>query len=153
MTDRAMVGDGSAGDDVTALQQGLASLGFDPGTVDGIFGGQTAAALRAFQESKGLAADGVAGPDTWAAFEATLAPPPAAEPVVEVAPAAAPEPAVEAAPEAPAPKLTETASAIADATGVTVSDAPSSDPSGIRGVMDALKDLETPATDGNLGVL
>jgi peptidoglycan hydrolase-like protein with peptidoglycan-binding domain len=48
----------SSGPDVAALQQALATANFNPGTVDGVFGLGTEAAVLAFQRSKGLAADG-----------------------------------------------------------------------------------------------
>jgi len=56
--------EGSSGPDVTALQQKLKDLGFDPNGVDGTFGPGTKTALIAFQKSKGLDADGKAGPNT-----------------------------------------------------------------------------------------
>lgn len=52
------------GDDVLALQQRLAELGFDVGRPDGIFGSRTESALRDFQRNYGLAPDGTVGPDT-----------------------------------------------------------------------------------------
>jgi peptidoglycan lytic transglycosylase B len=45
------------------LQQLLAQRGFYKGTPDGQFGGQTREALRAFQVSVGLPADGFATAD------------------------------------------------------------------------------------------
>jgi putative chitinase len=60
---------GSSGPDVTNLQQQLKDLGFDPNGVDGNFGPGTTRAVIAFQQSKGLQADGVAGPATLAALE------------------------------------------------------------------------------------
>ena len=64
---------GSSGDDVKALQEGLALLGFDAGTADGIFGAKTAAALQAFQASKNLDADGIFGPNTQSSFDLAVA--------------------------------------------------------------------------------
>lgn len=60
---------GSSGPDVTALQTKLKQLGFDPKGVDGNFGPGTKSALIAFQTSKGLSADGMAGPATIAALQ------------------------------------------------------------------------------------
>jgi putative chitinase len=60
---------GSSGPDVTALQQKLIDLGFDPNGVDGHFGAGTRDALIAFQQSKGLQADGIAGSATLAALQ------------------------------------------------------------------------------------
>jgi peptidoglycan hydrolase-like protein with peptidoglycan-binding domain len=53
---------------VAHLQQMLIDQGYDPGPVDGIFGPRTDAAVREFQRDRGLAADGVVGPLTWAAL-------------------------------------------------------------------------------------
>lgn len=61
---------GSKGPDVLALQQQLKDLGFDPNGVDGSFGPGTEAAVRAFQQSKGLGVDGKVGPNTSAALQA-----------------------------------------------------------------------------------
>jgi putative chitinase len=60
---------GSSGPDVKALQQQLKDLGFDPNGVDGNFGPGTRDAVMAFQQSKGLQADGIAGPATLAALQ------------------------------------------------------------------------------------
>jgi hypothetical protein len=60
---------GSSGPDVKALQQQLKDLGFDPNGVDGNFGPGTTKAVIAFQQSKGLDADGKAGPNTLAALQ------------------------------------------------------------------------------------
>jgi len=58
-----------SGDDVAALQERLAELGFDTGRVDGVFGHQTEAALKAFQREYGLVSDGVCGPATLRALK------------------------------------------------------------------------------------
>jgi membrane-bound lytic murein transglycosylase B len=47
-------------DERLQFQNDLAKLGFDPGTPDGILGRKTRAALRQYQKSKGIAADGFA---------------------------------------------------------------------------------------------
>jgi peptidoglycan L-alanyl-D-glutamate endopeptidase CwlK len=61
---------GSSGPDVLTLQSALKQLGFDPNGMDGRFGGGTEAAVKAFQRSKGLTPDGIAGPNTMAALQA-----------------------------------------------------------------------------------
>src|SRR5258708_30334745 len=60
---------GSSGSDVTNLQQKLKDLGFDTKGVDGNFGPGTRDAVIAFQQSKGLQADGIAGSATLAALD------------------------------------------------------------------------------------
>jgi peptidoglycan hydrolase-like protein with peptidoglycan-binding domain len=49
---------------VRTLQDLLRARGHSV-AVDGIFGPQTESAVKAFQQSKGLAADGIVGPLTW----------------------------------------------------------------------------------------
>lgn len=56
------------GDDVRELQERLGRLGFDAGQVDGIFGPETAAAVRDFQDNVGVRADGRVGQETSAAL-------------------------------------------------------------------------------------
>jgi len=57
---------GSKGEAVIDVQAKLTSLGFDLGTVDGVVGTKTVAAIKAFQKANGLDADGIAGPKTIA---------------------------------------------------------------------------------------
>ena len=57
---------GSSGDAVQLLQQLLSDFGYDPGTVDSVFGAKTEQALKQFQTDFGLTVDGIAGPKTWA---------------------------------------------------------------------------------------
>ena len=71
---------GSRGDAVAALQRTLGGL-----TADGVFGAMTEAAVKSYQQSKELAADGVVGPNVWNALmgraytkTAPAAPPPTA---------------------------------------------------------------------------
>jgi methionine-rich copper-binding protein CopC len=63
---RPMVSYGSRGDAVRKLQELLNALGYDCGSVDGIFGSKTKAAVLAFQKANGLGMDGIVGPLTWA---------------------------------------------------------------------------------------
>jgi len=67
---------GSRGPDVVDLQRRLNELGFNAGSADGDFGPKTLAAVKAFQQSRGLAADGVVGPKTWGALGVTAPRPP-----------------------------------------------------------------------------
>jgi peptidoglycan hydrolase-like protein with peptidoglycan-binding domain len=46
------------------LQTQLKNVNFDPGTIDGVFGKNTARALIQFQNANGLKADGIFGPNT-----------------------------------------------------------------------------------------
>lgn len=69
---------GSTGPLVEALQKKLASLGFDPGSADGIYGERTEDAVLEFQDNRGLITDGIVGPETRAALE--LQAPPAVTP-------------------------------------------------------------------------
>lgn len=62
---------GSTGDEVTLLQTYLNKLGFTC-AVDGIFGYETKNAVVAYQESKGLAQDGIVGDYTWEALDADM---------------------------------------------------------------------------------
>lgn len=55
---------GSRGDEVRKIQNKLKSLGFFDGAVDGIYGVKTQRAVRQFQKSVGITADGIAGQKT-----------------------------------------------------------------------------------------
>ncbi|MDX6576333.1 MAG: hypothetical protein QOE96_2286, partial [Blastocatellia bacterium] len=81
---------GSSGPDVTNLQQKLKDLGFDPNGVDGNFGPGTTKAVIAFQQSKGLGADGKAGPNTLAALQSGSSAPSDSGAATATAPALAP---------------------------------------------------------------
>ena len=68
---RRPIGFPETGDGVERVQLALINLDFPlprstrkTGTPDGIFGGETLSALKAFQRSKALKDDGMAGPDT-----------------------------------------------------------------------------------------
>ena len=61
---------GTKNDEVLKLQNMLTSLGFYTGNKTGNFGEKTADAVIAYQKSKGLTADGIAGKKTLAAINA-----------------------------------------------------------------------------------
>lgn len=55
---------GSRGDEVTQIQTRLKRWGYYNGSIDGIYGSQTLAAVKYFQRKNGLTADGIAGKNT-----------------------------------------------------------------------------------------
>src|SRR5207253_7842331 len=59
---------GSRGPEVLKIQQQLSELQFYSGPPDGVFGGGTDSAGRAFQLSQQLQVDGKVGPGTWGAL-------------------------------------------------------------------------------------
>ncbi|MGI6262168.1 MAG: spore cortex-lytic enzyme [Acutalibacteraceae bacterium] len=59
---------GSRGEEVRRIQQKLKDLGYEVGSVDGIFGLQTQKAVLDFQRKNGLNADGIVGQLTLAAL-------------------------------------------------------------------------------------
>lgn len=83
---------GARGEAVRAIQKLLRRHGHSVG-IDGVFGPQTEAAVRAFQRGKGLLADGVVGPQTRSALTAgATRPRPEPERPAEPTPAPADEP-------------------------------------------------------------
>jgi peptidoglycan hydrolase-like protein with peptidoglycan-binding domain len=68
-TGRPTLRRGASARAVVDLQTRLTAAGFSAGTADGYFGPLTDAAVRAFQRSRGLVADGIVGSQTWAALE------------------------------------------------------------------------------------
>jgi len=63
---------GSRGEAVKALQEKLIALGFLTGSADGYFGSDTVVAVKAFQRSYNLTADGIAGTSTLAALNSAV---------------------------------------------------------------------------------
>ncbi len=55
---------GSRGEEVKSIQRKLASLGYYKGSIDGIYGNQTKAAVTAFQRNCGITVDGICGRQT-----------------------------------------------------------------------------------------
>ncbi|MCD8115544.1 MAG: spore cortex-lytic enzyme [Oscillospiraceae bacterium] len=59
---------GSTGSVVTEIQQRLSDWGYYSGSVDGVYGSKTVAAVKYFQRTNGLTVDGKCGPATLAAL-------------------------------------------------------------------------------------
>jgi N-acetylmuramoyl-L-alanine amidase len=59
---------GSSGSTVRTIQTKLKRWGYYTGSVDGIYGSKTVAAIKHFQRNNGLTADGVCGPATLQAL-------------------------------------------------------------------------------------
>jgi peptidoglycan hydrolase-like protein with peptidoglycan-binding domain len=59
---------GDSGPDVSQVQTQLQALGLYSGATDGNFGPDLQAAVIQFQQSSGLSADGIVGPETWSAL-------------------------------------------------------------------------------------
>ncbi|MBR2745074.1 MAG: peptidoglycan-binding protein [Clostridia bacterium] len=60
---------GSKGVYVLIAQDGLNTLGFSAGSLDGVFGNNTRNAVIRFQNSVGLFSDGIVGCNTWRALQ------------------------------------------------------------------------------------
>jgi peptidoglycan hydrolase-like protein with peptidoglycan-binding domain len=102
---------GSRGNAVAKVQQALVDAGFSLPQfgVDGIFGGETQSAVRAFQKASGIGIDGIVGRDTMGALDARFAGtapapiPPAPVPPAPVPPAPVPPGPVPPGPVPPGP--------------------------------------------------
>ncbi|KJE26287.1 putative peptidoglycan binding domain protein [Geobacillus kaustophilus] len=64
--------EGNRGQAVKDLQDKLQRLGYNIGTIDGVYGKQTTEAVRSFQKANGLEVDGVAGKITYSTIEHIL---------------------------------------------------------------------------------
>lgn len=54
---------------VLILQDGLNTLGFKTGGLDGIFGSKTLSSVKSYQLSRGLVSDGIVGCNTWRSIQ------------------------------------------------------------------------------------
>ena len=82
---------GSSGTEVEKLQNALIEKGYDVGSTgaDGVFGSNTLAAVKQYQQDNGLTVDGIAGKNTLGALYSTVGNnKPANEPVAPVVPTA-----------------------------------------------------------------
>ncbi|MBW1598397.1 peptidoglycan-binding protein [Streptomyces sp. JJ38] len=69
--DWPVVGSGSTGPNVTAVQHLLTAQGYST-AADGVFGSGTTAEVKSFQSDQGLTADGYVGSDTWPELVVTV---------------------------------------------------------------------------------
>lgn len=67
-TGRVLIPGQSTGPDVRAVQELLRMLGYFAGAADGVYGPETAEAVRRFQADQRLVADGIVGPMTYDAL-------------------------------------------------------------------------------------
>lgn len=74
VTQAATLSIGSTGTEIRMLQSDLTTLKYPVGTVDGIYGSQTKAAVQVFQQDMNLAADGIVGTQTRNALTLALNP-------------------------------------------------------------------------------
>ena len=68
MIELSVLKKGSKGEQVKTLQRLLTAMGYPCGAVDGIFGNNTLAGVKSFQQGNKLAVDGSVGPATWTAL-------------------------------------------------------------------------------------
>ncbi|MBP3708387.1 MAG: peptidoglycan-binding protein [Clostridia bacterium] len=67
-----LISRGSKGVYVLVAQDGLNTLGYSAGSLDGIFGNNTRNAVIRYQSAKGLVADGIVGCNTWRALQSDV---------------------------------------------------------------------------------
>ena len=60
---------GSTGLPVRRAQKRMSLVGYDVGGVDGRYGARTEVAVKKLQQERGLAVDGVVGPETWSIID------------------------------------------------------------------------------------
>lgn len=64
-----LIRQGSKGNYVCIAQDDLNTLGYRTGGLDGVFGTQTVNAVKQYQSSRGLLADGIVGCNTWRSLQ------------------------------------------------------------------------------------
>lgn len=69
ITGRVLIPGEVSGSDVRAVQELLQQLSYYQGEIDGVYGTETAEAVRRFQADSGLRPDGVVGPRTYDALQ------------------------------------------------------------------------------------